>query len=95
MVSEEGQALHYLLHRPVVSIVEPPDFSNRAADGAAFRDLMSQYKSKYLLLFPAIRNSKNSLPFLQDLSVGKGPDWLKLSVSTHDVAVYECESCIR
>ncbi len=95
IVSEEGQALHYVLKRPVVSIIEPPEFSNGATDGPGFRELMSRYKSRYLLLFPTIRGSQNRLPYLQDLVGSKGPDWLKLSVSTHDVAVYECESCIR
>ena len=95
IVSEEGQALHYVLQRPVVSIIEPPEFSNGAANGPGFHDLMSRYKSRYLLLFPALRGSQNRLPYLQDLSLGKVPDWLKLSVRTHDVVVYECEDCAR
>jgi hypothetical protein len=95
IVSEEGQALHYVLQRPVVSIIEPPELSNRAADGPGFRDLMSRYKSRYLLLFPTIRLSQNRLPYLQDLILGKGPDWLKLSVRTRDVVVYECEPCTK
>lgn len=95
IVSEEGQALHYLLKRPVVSIIEPPEFSNRAANGPALRALMSRYKSRYLVLFPAVRVSRNSLPFLQNLTLGKGPDWLKLSVHTHDVLAYECEACAK
>lgn len=93
LVSEEGQALHYVLQRPVVSIIEPPEFSNRAADGAAFRFLMYRYKSKYLLLFPAIRASENRLPFLQALLLGKGPDWLRVSARTHDAVAYECQAC--
>jgi hypothetical protein len=95
LVSEEGQTLHYVLQRPVVSIIEPPESSNRAADGPALRELMCRYKSRYLLLFPTIRVSRNRLPFLQDLILGKGPDWLKLSVGTDDVAAYECEACTK
>jgi hypothetical protein len=95
IVSEEGQALHYVLQRPVVSIIEPPEFSNRATDGPAFRDLMSRYKSRYLLLFPAIRVSENRLPFLQNLIRGEGPDWLKPSLRTRDVVLYECEACTK
>jgi hypothetical protein len=84
-----------VLQRPVVSIIEPPEFSNRATDGPAFRDLMSRYKSRYLLLFPTIRASGDRLAFLQDLILGKGPDWLKPSVRTHDVVVYECVACAK
>jgi hypothetical protein len=95
ITSEEGLALHYLLPRPVISIMEPPDVSNRPTDGAAFYSLMSRYKSRYLLLFPIMRTSQNSFPFLQELISGKLPGWLKLSVRTADVAVFECEGCTR
>ncbi len=95
VVAEEGQALRYVLERPVVSIVESPDFSNSAADGPAFRGLMSRYKSRYLLLFPTVRASRDRLAFLQDLILGKGPDWLKPSVRTRDVVVYECDACAK
>ncbi len=95
IVSEEGQALHYVLQRPVVSILEPSRFANSAADGPAFHGLMSRYKSTYLLLFPRMRLTPYSLPFLQGLIAGKGPDWLKLSVRTPDVVVYECDVCSK
>jgi Dolichyl-phosphate-mannose-protein mannosyltransferase len=95
IISEEGQALHYVLQRPVVSIMEPPEFSNRDTDESAFLSLMSRYKSRYLLLFPNIRVAQNSLPFLENLIIGKEPHWLKLSVHTRDVAIYECEACTK
>lgn len=52
IVAQENQALYYLLHRPVVAMVEPPDVSLRRSDSGAFLDLMSHYKSTYLVLFP-------------------------------------------
>jgi len=95
VVSEEGQALHYVLQRPVVSIIEPPENTNYPTDVAAFLSLMSRYRSRYLLLFPTIRSSPNSLPFLHGLISGKVPERLTLLVRTPYVAVYECETCAR
>jgi hypothetical protein len=95
VVSEEGQALHYALQRPVVSIIEPPESSNQRSDGPAFLSLMSQYRSRYLLLFPAIRTSQSSLPFLRSLTSGNVPGWLTLRVRTADITVYECETCAQ
>ena len=95
IVAEEGQALHFVLPLPVVSIVEPPEFSNLPVDGTAFQSLMSRYRARYLLLFPVIRVSGNSLPFLHGLTLGRMPRWLKLRAQTRDVAVYECETCAR
>ena len=95
LAAEEGQALHYVLGRPVVSIMEPPDISNRPVDSAAFRTLMSGYHSEYLVLFPTMRPAPVSLPFLQDLLSGRSPDWLTLRARTPDVAVFECEVCAK
>lgn len=93
IVSEEGQALHYVLQRPVVSIIEPPEGSDLPNNEAAFRSLLSRYGSRYLVLFPRIRDARNSLPFLRGLRSGHIPGWLELRLRTDDVAVYECETC--
>ena len=90
----EGEALYYVLNRPVVSILDPPEFSD-PSDSGTFLDLMTRYKSRYLLLFPAIQTGSASFPFLNGLLTGETHDWLKLRVRTPDIAVYECEVCAK
>ena len=64
VVAQEGQVLGYLLHRATVTPMEPPESSNLPYDGPTFFSLMSRYKSRYLLLFPAMRPPQVSLfPF--------------------------------
>jgi hypothetical protein len=95
IVSEQGQPLHYLLQRPVVSILEPPEVSELPSDGAAFFARMSRFKARYLLLFPAMQPPARSFPFLVDLVSGQVPGWLKLRIRTPHVAVFECDLCAR
>ncbi len=95
IVAEEGQVLGYLLHRATVTPMEPPEFSNLPYDAATFRFLMAQYRSRYLLLFPVMRPSQYSLPFLSGLIAGTHPEWLKLRVRTSDIVIYECDACAR
>lgn len=95
VVAEEGQALHFVLQRPVVSVLEPPEFSNRPTDAAGIRALMSRYRSRYLLLFPLMRTPKYSLPFLHRLFTVETVDWLQPVMRKPGVAVYECDACAR
>ena len=95
IVSEEGQALHYLTQRPVVSIIEPPENSNRRTDEAGLRALMSRYGSRYLMLFPALRAPSGSLPFIRELLAGGAPKWLVRHPGSGGIVIYECERCAR
>ncbi|MGB8770512.1 MAG: hypothetical protein WCC92_12905, partial [Candidatus Korobacteraceae bacterium] len=98
LVAGDGQALEYVLQRPVVAIIEPK-FSGRPTDGASFRKLMTQFGSRYLLLFHGMQmpyaSPQNFIPFLGGLQSGNLPDWLKLAAQTRDVTVYECSSCAK
>jgi hypothetical protein len=42
LVAVNGQAVHYVLQRPVVALIDP-QFSNRPVDEAAFHSLMALY----------------------------------------------------
>jgi len=96
IVSVNGQAVHYLLKRPVVCITEP-DNSNRQLDEAAIHAQMKQFSARYLLLFPGDdsfgASSQKSIPFMRTLILGNVPDWLKLAASTRNTMVFECGDC--
>lgn len=95
IVAEEGMALHYVTQHPVVSIVEPPENSNRPVDGPGIRALMSRYHSRYLVAFPVLRSFRGSAPFLRDLGRGSIPGWLVRLPGTADVSIYRCDVCVR
>ena len=96
IVAIEGQAVHYVLQRPVVAVI-PADKTSRPADEEGFRSLMKRFGSRYLLVFPNAPPDRipeqNSYDFLQSLAAGKAPAWLKPAVRTRDAAVYECGDC--
>jgi hypothetical protein len=96
IVSVNGQAVHYLLKRPVVSI-NHPEYSSRHWDDAAVHALMKQFSARYLLVFPGESSfdtsAQDSIPFLHDLVSGSVPDWLKPAASTPNATVFECGDC--
>ena len=94
ILAEEGQAMHYVLHFPVVSIIEP-NFSRRGTDEFDFLSLMIRFKTRYIVLFPGMRTLQNSIPFLHALGYGYRPDWLMLRVRTPRVVIYECGACAK
>jgi hypothetical protein len=98
LVAGDGQAVEYVLQRPVVSIIEA-ESTNRPTDEAAFRALMLQYGSRYLLLFQGMRapyaSPQDSITFLSRVQAGNRPDWLSLTAQTPSVSVYECSSCAK
>jgi hypothetical protein len=98
IVAVEGQAVHYVVERPVVAVL-PAEASARRMDEPGVRSLMLHFHSRYLLLFPdapADRVPEQvSSPLLLSLAAGKVPAWLKPAAHTHDAAVYECEDCVK
>jgi len=96
MLAVEGQAVHYVLRRPVVAVI-PAEFSGRPTDESGVRSEMRQFRSRYLLLFPNAPADRipeqNSIGFLRSLASGNAPAWLKLAARTRDAAVYECADC--
>jgi MFS family permease len=98
VVAADGQAVEYLLHRNVISVIEP-QYTARSTDERGYRMLMTQSHARYLLLFPglSIGNApeQEATPFLRDLISGASaaPQWLSLVVRNSAVAIYECLSC--
>lgn len=98
LVSVNGQAVHHVLQRPVVALIDP-QYSNRPVDEAALHSLMALYGARYLLVFPGadpiLAPEQNSIPFLRNLAARDSPQWLSPAVRTPNVAVYECTGCVR
>ena len=98
LVAVNGQAVNYVLQRPVVAVIDP-QLSNRPVDEAAFHSLMALYGARYLLVFPGadaiLAPEQNAIPFLRSLAAGDSPKWLDPAVRTPNVAVYECSGCVR
>lgn len=98
ILAVEGQALHYILQRPVVAVIPARD-TTRRTDEQGFRQLMRQSRTKYILVLPGAPPDRildqTSYAFLQSVASGDAPSWLKPAVRTHDAAVYECMDCAR
>jgi len=96
IVAVEGQAVHFVLRRPVVAALEP-NVSVRPMDEKTYFDVMRQYHSKYLVVFPGASPERvpeqESSVFLRALASGTAPSWLRLAVRSRDAAVYECTGC--
>jgi hypothetical protein len=96
IVSVDGQVLHYLVQRPVVSIIEPTD-SDRPIDEAAFQVLMHEFHARFLVVMADTSKFKapeqEAIPFLRSVAAGKVPTWLAPASHTPDLAVFECLSC--
>jgi hypothetical protein len=96
LVATDGQAVHYVLGQPVVSIIEPK-FSRHFWDEAGIRTLMRQRRISYFLLFPGAPPDsvpeQQSTPFLKALSAGRPPSWLSVAARTPDVILYRCPDC--
>jgi hypothetical protein len=96
LVATDGQAAHYVLGQPVLSIIEPK-FSRYFWDEAGVRSLMRQRRTSYFLLFPGAPPDsvpeQQSTPFLKALSAGQPPSWLNVAARTPDVILYRCPDC--
>ena len=94
----QGQAIHYLLQRPVVSVINP-SYTTRKDDEPGFRKLMSNFRARYLVLFTSTK--MNEAPeqarnrFLSQLASGEAvvPSWLTLSARSPELIIFECASC--
>jgi len=89
IVADRGQAVGYLLHRNVLSLISQ-EYSNQHWDQGSVLALMRAYGAHHLLLFedgsrdPVLAES----PYLSALLRGNSPEPLTLDVRTHDVAVF-------
>ncbi len=97
VVSVNGQAMHYLLQRPTVSVIEPEDSSNRM-DDTFFHAVMKRFSAHYLVVFPGEKSfatsPQDSIPFLHGLISGDIPHWLNRAASTRNTAIFECRDCV-
>ena len=99
LVSVNGQAVHYVLELPVISVIEP-QFSVRPSDDAGFHSLMAHHGSRYLVVFPgwepALVPEQEAIPFLRDLASGRNPPgWLIRVAQTSKTTVFDCLSCAQ
>ena len=98
VVSVNGQAVHYVLQRPVVSIIEP-EYSTSQLDDVGMHALMKKFGARFLLVFPGEKtfstSSQDTIPFLRELTLGQSPAWLRPAASTRNTSVFECVDCGR
>jgi hypothetical protein len=96
IVAVNGQMLHYLVGRPVISVIEPV-FTSRATNEAGFKALMQARHVRFLMVMPGASASdtpeQEETPFLRDLAAGIVPPWLTPGARTLNLAVFECAAC--
>lgn len=99
LFSVYGQGVHYAIDRNVISCIFP-GYTARRIDAETYREEMTQFHARYLLVFPGLAPDivpeQSAVPFLRDLAAGKpAPDWLREDVRNAEIAVYECDSCTK
>jgi hypothetical protein len=95
LFAADGQAVQYVLDRPVVSILDP-ERSARSWDETCFRSLMTGFHSRLIVLFPRASDSESPEqqgPFLREVLRGRLPPWLRTATQSTDVLVLECGAC--
>ena len=90
LVSSDGQAVGYALHRPVVGLVGD-DYGNTRWTEQDVHDLMLRYGACHLLLFPGANthDGQQSSPFLRSLTAGQHPLWLRLQADNGRGILYD------
>lgn len=98
ILSINGQALHYVLHRPVISIIRS-SLTGRPQSEAVLHGYMTKYRARYLLMFPGTEEDAGQRavnPFLSALAGGSAnPEWLHNAVRGDAVSIWECDSCVK
>ena len=98
IVATEGQAVYYLLKRPIVSIIEP-QYSLHTWNEADVRSVMRSFGAQYFLVFPGAGEDRapeqQSGPFLLALTEGHPPSWLSVAARTSGVILYRCADCAK
>ncbi len=91
LVATEGQAVYYLLKRPVVSIIEP-QYSLHTWSESDLKAVMQSFGARYFLVFPGAGNvrapEQEASPFLRALRDGQPPAWLTVAARTPGVILY-------
>ncbi len=98
LAATEGQAVYYLLKRPVVSIIEP-QYSLHTWDEADVKSVMRSFGAQYLLVFPGAGKvrapEQQAVPFLLALTEGHNPSWLSVAARTPGAILYRCAACVK
>ncbi len=98
LLAVEGQAVQYILQRPVIALLPASDTS-RLTGEESFHALMRERGTRYLLVLPGAPPDRTpeqeSYPFLRAVAAGVVPPWLQLAARTRDAAVYECVDCVN
>ena len=95
-----GQPVHYLLQRPVVSVINP-GYSARKDDEPGFLKLMVQFRARYLVVFPSSKMQdapeQATNHFLNRLvsSEAGWPPWLTMAARSPELIIFECASCLQ
>lgn len=91
IVSEDGQATGYVLHRKTISLV-PPVFSRTLWNDTQIQKVMQSFNAEYLLVYTAPENDElqqhNDSPFLKYLADGSAPPWLFLAAENPRIRVF-------
>lgn len=91
LVATEGQAVYYLLKRPVVSIIEP-QYSLHTWSESDLKSVMQSFGARYVLVFPGAGKlrapEQYASPFLRALTEGHPPAWLSIAARTPGVILY-------
>jgi hypothetical protein len=92
VVATNGQATAYALRRKVVSLIGS-HFSDERWGEKEVRALMQQYGATFLILYPSIDPTIESVqqesPFLQGLIEGQRPQWLQLAAENSKVMIFQ------
>jgi hypothetical protein len=95
LFAANGQAVQYVLDRPVVSVIDPR-WTTRSWDEACFRSLMIAFHSRLIVLFPRVSEAalpEQHGPFLREVLRGTLPAWLHTAAQSRHVLVLECGAC--
>jgi hypothetical protein len=87
-----AQAAGYILQRPALSLIGPPNTSMTWTESELRREL-ARFNVDYLLMFnESFESASSDLPFLRELVAGRSPEWLQPVAFRSDVKVYRVQS---
>jgi len=88
ITANKGQATAYLLKRKTLSLISS-SYIDFQWDENTLKTMMETYGSKYLILYLDHNKVVKDTPFLNELSKGLVPDWLKVEISNSDVIIFK------
>lgn len=89
LFATDGQATGYLLKRKVVALTSA-EYSDQAWTADAVRATMERFDATHLIIYYGLSDQTSVIrqsPFLQELSRGALPDWLRVVADNHKVRI--------